>query len=188
MSNEGKHVCLEPLNIRHKEELCTAIKDGKLWKLWVTLVPHPDEIDDFFSFAQTSHQNGDGLSFAILNEGKVVGSTRFMRTCLSHKRTEIGFTFLAKSAQRTAVNTEAKLLMLTHAFEVLNLNRVDIITDVLNENSRRAILRLGAKEEGVLRSHMIMKDGRVRDSVVHSIIKEEWSDIKSKLKMKLERK
>ena len=184
---QGSHVRLEPLGLQHKSELCDAIRDGELWKLWVTLVPHPDNIDGFFDFAKSSHATGFGLTFATINKvtGKVVGSTRFMRTELGHKRTEIGFTFLAKSAQRTAINTEAKLLMLTHAFEVLGLNRVEIVTDALNENSRLAILRLGAKEEGFLRSHMVMPDGRVRDSVMHSILKEDWTEVKKGLEQKL---
>ena len=186
---EGNYVRLEPLSSSHKKELCDAIHDGELWKLWVTLVPHPDDIDGFFEFAKSSYEIGFGLTFATIdkNSGKVVGSTRFMRTELGHKRTEIGYTFLAKSAQRTAINTEAKLLMLTHAFETLDLNRVEIVTDKLNENSRRAILRLGAKEEGVLRSHMVMPDGRVRDSVMHSILKEDWAEVKKSLEEKLER-
>lgn len=145
---EGEYVRLEPLSLSHKDELCDAICDGELWKLWVTLVPHPDNIDGFFDFANSSYETGFGLTFATIDKhtGKVVGSTRFMRTELGHKRTEIGFTFLAKSAQKTPINTEAKLLMLTYAFEVLGLNRVELVTDVLNENSRQAILRLGAKE------------------------------------------
>ena len=184
---EGEYVRLEPLMLKHKKQLCDAIRDGELWNLWVTLVPHPSEIDGFFDFADSSYETGFGLTFATKDKrsGKVVGSTRFMRTEVGHKRTEIGYTFLAKSAQKTAINTEAKLLMLTHAFEVLNLNRVEIVTDVLNENSRRAILRLGAKEEGILRSHMVMPNGRVRDSVIHSIVKEEWVEVKQKLKKKL---
>ena len=184
---EGKYVRLEPLALSHKTELCDAIRDGELWKLWVTFVPHPDNIDGFFDFAKSSHETGFGLTFATIDKatGKIVGSTRFMRTELGHKRTEIGFTFLAKSAQKTVINTEAKLLMLTHAFEVLELNRVELVTDVLNENSRRAILRLGAKEEGFLRSHMVMPNGRVRDSVMHSILKDEWADVKKVLVSKI---
>ena len=184
---EGEYVRLEPLMLGHKEQLCNAIRDGELWNLWVTLVPHPDNIDGFFAFASSSYETGFGLTFATIDKksGKVVGSTRFMRTELGHNRTEIGYTFLAKSAQKTAINTEAKLLMLTHAFEVLNLNRVEIVTDVLNENSRRTILRLGAKEEGILRSHMVMPDGRVRDSVMHSIVKEEWEEVKRRLEIKM---
>ena len=108
-----------------------------------------------------------------------------MKANLTHKKVEIGFTFLGKSWQRTRINTEAKLLMLTHAFETLNLNRVEMITDYLNTRSREAILRLGAKQEGILRNHMIMPDGRVRDSVLYRIIKNEWPGIKSHLSFKL---
>jgi len=186
---EGKHVRLEPLNSSHKEQLCDAIRDGELWKLWVTIIPHPDEINMLYGFAKETYESGRGLTFATIDKksNKVVGSTSFMSANLTFKRTEIGFTFLAKSAQKTAINTEAKLLMLTHAFEVMGLNRVEIITDMLNENSRRAILRLGAKEEGILRSHMQMPDGRVRDSVIYSIVRDEWGEVKHKLELKLKR-
>ena len=108
-----------------------------------------------------------------------------MKTNLPHKKVETGFSFLGKSWQRTRINTEAKLLMLTHAFEILNLNRVELITDYLNTRSRKAILRIGAKQEGILRNNMIMPDGRVRDSVLYSIIKNEWTGIKSHLSFKL---
>ncbi len=163
----GKHVRLEPLSEKHKDGLCRAISDGELWNLFVTLVPHVNDIDGFFQNAFTAHESGDGLAFATIDEAtnKVAGSTRFMKAHLPYKRVEIGFTFLGKSFQRTKINTEAKLLMLTHAFEALSLNRVELLTDYLNTKSRNAILRLGAKQEGVLRNHMVMPDGRVRDSV-----------------------
>lgn len=184
---EGKSVRLEPLTLAHKGELCAAISDGELWNLYVTLVPHPDNIDAFFEFAFANYQTGDGLCFAIIdkNTQKVVGSTRYMKANLANKRVEIGYTFLAQSAQKTVINTEAKYLLLCHAFEQLNLNRVELITDYLNISSRNAILRLGAKEEGILRSHMIMPNGRVRDSVLYSIVKHEWHGIKQHLQFKL---
>ncbi|MES2676197.1 MAG: GNAT family protein [Pseudomonadota bacterium] len=184
---EGKFVRLEPLSLKHKEGLCRAIFDGELWNLYVTLVPHPDNIDSFFNYAQESFESGDGLPFAIIDKGtgEVVGSTRFMKANLPNKRVEIGYTFLGASWQKTSVNTEAKYLMLGHAFETLNLNRVELITDYLNQSSRNAIMRLGAKEEGILRNHMVMPNGRVRDSVLYSVVKHEWVGIKQHLAFKL---
>ena len=185
---EGQHVRLEPLYESHKDGLCGAISDGGLWKIFVTIVPHPDGIDQFLSNAKAAHERGEGLAFAtIVKEGRdqVVGSTRFMNANLANKRVEIGFTFLGRTWQRSRTNTEAKLLMLTHAFETLGLNRVELMTDYLNDASRRAILRLGAKVEGVLRNHVVMPNGRVRDTVVFSILKNEWPGVKQNLEYKL---
>ena len=184
---EGKYVRLEPLGMQHQEGLCNAIRDGELWKLFVTLVPHPDNIDQFIEDAIQAHENGDGLTFVTIDKetNQVAGSTRYMKTNLAYQRTEIGYTFLGKRWQKTRINTEAKLLMLRHAFDTLGFNRVEFLTDYLNTTSRQAILRLGAKEEGILRNHMIMPDGRVRDSVIFSIIKNEWPGIQQHLSAKL---
>jgi RimJ/RimL family protein N-acetyltransferase len=184
---EGSAVRLEPLAEAHKQGLCEAIADGELWKLYVTLVPHPDAIDTFLGNARAAHEAGDGLAFAIVDRAtnRIAGSTRFMKANIANRRVEIGFTFLGSSWQRTSFNTEAKLLMLTHAFETLEMNRVEFLTDYFNERSRRAILRLGAKEEGILRNHMVMPNGRVRDSVLYSIIRNEWAGVKQHLSFKL---
>jgi RimJ/RimL family protein N-acetyltransferase len=184
---EGEHVRLEPLATAHKQGLCDAISDGELWSLFVTLVPHPRSIDSFFERAQQEYAAGEGLAFATIDRrtGRVAGSTRFMKANHAHRRLEVGYTFLGKSWQRTSINTEAKLLMLKYAFETLNMNRVELLTDYLNETSRRAILRMGAKEEGVVRSHMVMPNGRVRDSVLYSIIKNEWPGVNENLRLKL---
>ena len=185
---EGKYVRLEPLEGRHREGLCQAISDGELWKIFVTIVPHPGEIDQFLANAKSAQERGDGLAFATIAKGgndQIAGSTRFMKADLPNKRIEIGFTFLGKTWQRSPINTEAKLLMLAHAFETLELNRVELLTDYLNDSSRQAILRLGAKEEGVLRNHMVMPDGRVRDSVIYSIVKGDWPGVKQNLEHKL---
>jgi len=184
---EGDHVRLEPLSESHRDQLIDAISDGELWKLFVTLVPAIDGIDGFIENAIEAHSNADGLAFATIDKasGRVVGSTRFMKANLAHKRVEIGFTFIAKRFQRTQINTEAKLLMLTHAFEVLNLNRIEFLTDYFNHASRNAILRLGAKQEGILRNHMVMPNGRVRDSVLFSITNNEWDGVKQNLSYKL---
>jgi len=184
---EGRQVRLEPIAAVHRAGLCDAIADGELWNLFVTMVPHPDRIDKFLSDADAGYQRGDELVFATIDKAsnRVAGSTRFMKANPLHKRVEIGYTFLGKSWQRTAINTEAKLLMLTHAFETLELNRVELLADYLNQASRKAILRLGAKEEGLLRNHMVMPNGRLRDSVLFSIIKNEWPGVKENLMARL---
>lgn len=184
---EGPFVKLGPLAERHKEVLCRAIHGGELWNLQVTLVPHPKDIDRFLSVAKGIYEGGNGLCFATIDQdtGKVVGSTRFTKADFPNGRVEIGFTFLSESAQKTRINTEAKLSMLNDAFEKLNFNRVECLTDYLNSKSRNAILRLGAKEAGLMRNPMIMPDERVRDSVIFSIIKNEWPGIKQHLNSKL---
>ncbi len=186
---EGKHVRLEPICQEHKQGLVETINDGELWKLFVTTVPHPKDIQLFIDNALLAHEQGDGLAFATIDKttNKIAGSTRFMKANLPNKRLEIGFTFLAKSFQKTFVNTEAKLLMLTHVFETLELNRVELLTDYLNTTSRNAIQRLGAKQDGILRNHMVMPNGRVRDSVVYSIVNYEWQSVKENLEYKLTR-
>ncbi len=186
---EGTYVRLEPLADHHRAGLIEAVSDGELWKLFVTMVPSPEGIDAFLDTAQSLQREGDGVTFATIDKAsnKVVGSTRFMHANLPHKRVEIGFTFIAKSFQKSRINTEAKLLMLTHAFETLQLNRVELLTDFLNHTSRTAILRLGANQEAILRSHMVMADGRVRDSVLFSITHYEWPGVRQNLRSKLDR-
>lgn len=187
---EGDYVRLEPLSNIHRDGLMDAISDGELWKLFVTLVPHIEFIDEFIENAILAYNNGDGLAFAIIDKasGRIVGSTRYMKASFQNKKVEIGFTFISRSYQKTNINTEAKLLMLAHAFETVGLNRVELLTDYLNIASRNAILRLGAKEEGILRNHMVMPDGRVRDSVIFSITSHEWLGVKKNLTFKLESK
>ncbi|HFU75753.1 MAG TPA: N-acetyltransferase [Arcobacter sp.] len=184
---EGNEVKLEPIQKKHKEALIEVVQDGKLWELFVTLVPKVEDIDKFIDDAILAQQNGDGLTFVTINKNnnKIVGSTRFMKANLSYKKIEIGYTFIAKTYQKTKINTEAKLLMLTYAFEKLHLVRVELLTDFLNQNSQKAITRLGAKKEGILRNHMIMPNGRVRDSVIFSIIDNEWIGVKENLEYKL---
>ena len=184
---EGQFVRLEPLSIDHHDGLCDAIADGRLWELFFTFVPPLDGVRDFIKTGNDDLDAGVSLPFATIDvaSGKIVGSTRFMKSDAVNKRVEIGSTFIAKSFQKSRINTEAKLLMLAHAFDVLGVNRVEFLTDYLNSNSRRAILRLGAKEEGVLRNHLIMPDGRVRDSVLFSIIANEWDGVRKNLTHKL---
>lgn len=186
---EGERVRLEPLSLAHEESLIAAAGDGELWNSSVTIVPSRVTMGAYISSALNAQAQGSELPFVIIQKstGKIVGSTRFYFIDHDNRHIEIGYTWLAASAQRTGVNTEAKVLLLTHAFERLGCIRVAFITDVLNEQSRTAILRLGAKQEGVLRNHMIMPGGRYRDSVCFSIIEAEWPEVKARLEAKLER-
>ena len=183
----GKRVALEPLSAEHLPGLAAAITDGRLWTIPVTLVPHPDTLAEFLTQAETRYAAQLERPFATIDlaSGAIVGSTRFMAINRDHRRVEIGFTFIAQRWQRSYVNTEAKYLMLRHAFEEWGCNRVELITDVLNTKSRQAILRLGAKEEGILRNHMIMRDGRIRDSVLYSVIHSDWPLIKANLEARI---
>lgn len=184
---ERGRVRLVPLAPGHLGGLAAAIRDGELWKIPVTFVPPPEELDGFLKAADAAFEAGRELAFATIDiaSQKVVGSTRFRCIEAGARRLEIGFTFLAASWQQTYVNTEAKYLMLRHAFEHWEMNRVELLTDVLNDKSRRAIARLGAQQEGILRCHMVMRDGRVRDSVVFSLIRSEWPATRAALEQKL---
>ena len=187
---EGQHVSLEPLSQAHEESLIAAAGDGQLWNSTVTIVPSRATMAAYIASTLDAQAQGRELPFVIIRKssGQVVGSTRFYRIERDHRRVEIGYTWLAASAQRTGVNTEAKLLLLTHAFERLRCIRVEFVTDVLNQQSRTAILRLGAKQEGVLRNHMVMPSGRLRDSVCFSIIDAEWPEVKARLESKVRQK
>ena len=184
---EGRHVRLEPLTEAYAEALINASDDGQLWKSNMTIVPSRETMGDYLETALAAQANGRELPFVIVRKplGQVVGSTRFYNIERKDRNAEIGYTWISASAQRTAVNTEAKLLLLTHAFEVWRCIRVSFITDVLNQQSRTAILRLGAKEEGVLRNHLIMPGERYRDSVMFSIIEAEWPEVKAGLEARL---
>lgn len=187
---EGQHVRLEPLSPAHEESLIAAAGDGELWNSTVTIVPSRATIAGYIASTLNAQAQGRELPFVIIRKssGKIVGSTRFFHIERDHRRVEIGYTWLSASAQRTAVNTEAKLLLLTHAFDHWRCIRVEFVTDFLNQQSRTAILRLGAKQEGVLRNHMVMPSGRYRDSVCFSIIEAEWPEVKARLEAKLGRK
>ena len=186
----GRRVRLEPLDPeRHRAGLEAAIADGDLPALWVTTVPRPDQLSEAFGAAEEAFAAGRELAFATIDAGtgRVAGSTRFMAIEPVQRRVEIGSTFLAASYQRTHVNSEAKLLMLEHAFDVWGVNRVELLTDVLNERSRAAIARLGARQEGVLRAHKVMPDGRIRDSALYSITRPEWPGVQAALRDRLRR-
>jgi N-acetyltransferase len=186
----GPRVRLEPLDAeRHRAGLEAAIADGDLSSLWVTTVPRPDQMDLLFGGAEVGFAAGEELAFATVDaeSGRILGSTRFMAIEPGHRRVEIGATFLAASSQRTHVNTEAKLLMLAHAFDTWKVNRVELLTDQLNERSRAAIVRIGAKPEGILRAHKVMPDGRIRDSAIYSITRPEWPGVQAALADRLRR-
>ena len=180
---EGQHVRLEPLSLAHAEPLIAAASDGELWNTQVTIIPLPAGMKDYIQAALDGQAQGRELPFVIISKSsnQIVGTTRFYEIRSNDRVVAIGYTWLAKSAQRTPINTEAKLLLLTHAFETWKCMRVELITDVLNQQSRTAILRLGAKQEGILRKHLILPSGRVRDSVVFSIVDDEWPQVKQRL-------
>ena len=184
---EGRHVRLEPLSRAHERALIAAAEDGELWKSTTTIAPSRDTMAAYIRTALDAQANRRELPFIITRKssGLVVGTTRFYNIERHDRNAEIGYTWLATSAQRTVVNTEAKLLLLTHAFEAWRCIRVSLVTDVLNKQSRAAILRLGAKEEGILRNHLIMPGGRYRDSVCFSIIEAEWPEVKTRLEARV---
>lgn len=183
----GTHVQVEPLTQSHAADLTEAAADGDLHKLWYTTVPTPDgvpaEIDRRLSLRAT----GSMLPFAIIDRasGRAVGMTTYMNIDAASRRVEIGSTWYRKSVQRSPLNTECKLLLLTHAFETLDCIAVEFRTHFLNHQSRTAIERLGAKLDGILRSHMIMANGTVRDTACYSIISSEWPAVKASLVWKL---
>jgi len=183
----GQHISLQPLSLDHTHDLRDAAAIDDLWKLTVTTIPAPSEMENYIETTLRAQADGQVLPFAIYHRGlgRAIGSTRYLNLRLKDRGLEIGGTWLAKPWQRTAVNTEAKYLLLRHAFETLRCLRVEFKTDVLNERSRRAIERIGGKQEGVFRKHMIMPGGRVRDSVYYSIIDEEWPSVKASLEMRL---
>ncbi|OXI96766.1 MULTISPECIES: GNAT family N-acetyltransferase [Burkholderia] len=183
----GKHVELRPLDSSDRQALLDAAADGQLWNLKVTVVPGPETIDAYIDTALQGRSAGTVMPFAIVDRasGRVIGSTRFWKIDRKNRKLEIGHTWLSESAQRTRANTEAKWLLLGYAFDVLHCVRVQFTTDELNEKSRAAILRLGAKQEGIVRHERIMPDGRKRNSVRFSIIDDEWPEVRARLLAKL---
>ena len=179
----GQFIRLEAVSNKHLEGLKEAIKDGELWKSNVVSLPAPDLMDEFVKRAERVFENSTELVYAIVDSASeaIVGATAYTQACFFDKRIEIGPTFIGKKWQGSKANKESKFLLLQHAFETWEMNRVELLADVLNKRSRFAILSLGAKEEGILRSHMVMPDGRVRDTVVYSITRNEWPDIKRHL-------
>jgi N-acetyltransferase len=184
---EGLMVRLEPLAISHHAQLCETGLDFHLWRWSPRKVRTPDDMRAYIEQALSERARGTSLPFATIDRssGKAIGSTRYLNIDASNLRVEIGSTWLAKQWQQTGANTEAKYLMLRYAFEKLGCMRVEFKTDSRNQQSREAILRLGAKEEGTLRNHMLTWTGRVRHTVYYSIIDSEWPEVKARLERKL---
>ena len=183
----GERVILEPMMREHITALSVAVCDGELWRLWYTNVPHPDEMKTYVEAAIAAEARGEALAYIVRDKftGEVVGATRIMAWDQPNRRLEIGHTWYAKSAQQTGINTEAKYLLLSYAFETLDVMAVEFRTHWHNQRSREAITRIGAKQDGVLRNHRLLKDGTVRDTVVYSIIDSEWPDVKQQLRSRV---
>jgi N-acetyltransferase len=184
----GDHVRLEPIGAEHLADLVDVGLQPDIWRWSVHAIRAADDMHAYVDAALAARSAGDELPFATIEtrSGRVVGSTRFMAIVPGHRRLEIGHTWLAPAWQRTAINTEAKLLMLSHAFDTLGCVRVEFKTDSLNDDSRRALLGIGAIEEGTLRSHMITDSGRRRDSVYYSILDDEWPAVRVRLQARLQ--
>ena len=189
MTLEGDHVRLEPLALEHHPALSEVGLDPELWRWSVTDVRSPEDLRRYLESALRDQREGRSLPFATFERasGRVVGSTRFGNIEAAHRRVEIGWTWIGRAWQRTAFNTEAKYLMLRHAFEIWGCVRVELKTNALNLPSRAAILRLGATEEGTLRRHMISERGVPRDTVYFSILANEWPEVKARLEERLAR-
>ncbi len=184
---EGQHVRLEPLAPEHVDGLAAVGLDEDLWK-WIPVpVRTVEEMSSYVQTALNEQTKGSALPFALIerDSGRIIGSTRYSNIDRDHHRLEIGWTWVARQWQRTAINTEAKYLLLRHAFETLKCIRVELKTDSLNERSRAAILRIGAREEGTFRNHMITASGRIRHTVYFSILDSEWPEVKARLEARL---
>lgn len=184
---QGSHVRLEPLSLDHLDGLCQYGLDPELWRWTTTRLHTRKDMIEYVETALQSEKEGTARPFATisLESGQVIGCTRFGNIDFHNRHVEIGWTWVGVPWQRTAVNTEAKYLMLRHAFEVLGCIRVEFKTDSINERSRRALLRIGAMEEGTLRNHMIVHGGRHRHSVFFSVIDTEWPQVRANLEAKL---
>jgi RimJ/RimL family protein N-acetyltransferase len=183
VSLEGRHVRLESLAKAHLTELAQVGLEEELWRWIPTPVRTQEEMAAYIETALDEQERGVSLPFAIIDRatGRAIGSTRYGNIDRTHRRVEIGWTWVAREWRRTAMNSEAKYLLLKHAFETLGCMRVELKTDSLNERSRAAILRIGAREEGIFRNHMITSSGRIRHTVYFSIIDSEWPAVKARL-------
>jgi RimJ/RimL family protein N-acetyltransferase len=187
----GQHVTLLPLNMSHEGDLVEAVKDGELWRHWYTLIPSPEKMGEEIKRRLKLQDQGSMLPFAVMSSGKAVGMTTYMNIDATNKRLEIGSTWYRANVQRTPLNTECKRLLLTHAFEQLQCTAVEFRTHFFNQQSRRAIERLGAKLDGILRNHAINTHpdavGALRDTCVYSILNTEWPSVKAHLDYQLRR-
>lgn len=180
---EGHGVRLEPLEPDHADALAAAAADGKLWELWFTWVPEPERTVSYIAEALAGQRDGHMLAWAVrvLASGAIVGSTRYHDIVAAVDRVEIGYTWYARSWQRTHVNTACKLLLMTHGFETLGCKVIGLRTDAQNLASQRAIEALGARKDGVIRHHSARRDGSARDTVMYSLLLEEWPEVKQRL-------
>ena len=183
----GDLVTLEPLVLDHHDALVEAASDGELWDLWYTSVPRPEDMRTVLEARLAEQERGRMLPFVARRtaDGRVIGMTTYCNVDAEHRRVEIGYTWNARSAQRTGTNTESKLLLLGHAFDALGCIAVELRTHWMNQQSRAAIARLGAKQDGVLRNHSVMPDGSLRDTVVFSVLPHEWPAVRNELERRL---
>jgi N-acetyltransferase len=186
---KGRYVELVPLSLEHCDALIAATQDGELWKLWYTTAPSPEGMRAEIERRMGLREAGSMLPFAVIDpgSGEAVGMTTFMNVDSVNRRVEIGSTWYARRVQRTGLNTEAKLLLLGHAFDGLGCIAVEFRTHFMNQQSRRAIERLGAKLDGILRSHSVAANGTLRDTCVYSVIAGEWPAVRANLEWQLER-
>lgn len=180
-------VALVPLEPAHEAALAEAVRDGELWNLWYTFIPRPEKMATEIERRLNLQKQGSMLPFTVTLGGKPVGMSTYMNIDAANKRVEIGSTWYAKSVQRSALNTRCKLLLLGHAFDALGCIAVEFRTHFFNHQSRAAIERLGAKQDGILRNHQVAPNGTLRDTVVYSILPPEWPAVKANLQHRLER-
>jgi N-acetyltransferase len=187
---DGHGIRLEPLSADHADGLATAAADGELWNLWFTSVPEPSKVRGYIADAAKGQQEGHMLPWAVreVSTGEIVGSTRYHDIVPAIDRVEIGYTWYAKSRQRSSVNTTCKLLLLAHAFDALGCKVVGLRTDNFNFASQKAIEGIGANKDGVIRQHQARKDGTVRDTHIYSILATEWPDVRRHLELRLSRR
>ena len=186
---QGSRASLAPLARSHANDLIEAVRDGELWRLWYTSIPAPDQMADFIEQRLSAQAEGTCLPFVVLDSatGKAAGMTNYLHIEADHRRLEIGGTWYRKSVQRSELNTQCKLLLLGHAFDTLRSIAVEFRTHFFNHQSRRGIERLGAKLDGILRSHQLANNGTLRDTCVYSIIASEWPTVKAHLTWQLEK-
>ena len=184
----GSHAALVPLSLDHHDDLVQAVQDGQLWQLWFTFIPPPEGMRQEIERRLSLQRQGSMLPFAVLNaSGQAVGMTTYMNIDAQHHRLEIGSTWYRQGVHRTPLNTECKLMLLRHAFDTLGCHAVEFRTHWFNQASRRAIERLGAKLDGVLRSHQVAPNGSLRDTCVYSILSHEWPAVQAHLSFQLQR-
>jgi RimJ/RimL family protein N-acetyltransferase len=185
----GARITLAPLETRHEPDLCEAVRDGELWNLWYTSIPHPEHMRREIDRRLGLQASGSMLPFVVIDNagGRVVGMTTYMNVDAANRRVEIGSTWYRRSVQRTEINTQAKWLLLKHAFDQLACIAVEFRTHFFNQQSRRGIERLGAKLDGILRSHQIAANGTLRDTCVYSIVASEWPTVRAHLEWQMAR-